>query len=606
MDGQILASKRKYNGDSDVKKQKYLKLFGSSDYDFYNMNEYNALFEEKINSLTDPDEIHKLQKDEFLKWNHKYQKKLCYHLDEYLKIYWDRENDSDEENESCFKTSGQILSIYMDMCKDSQRNANASRNLFFPKYRTCLFSRKNTNKVNKDCFIYWGKSQKENDDDDDEEKIRLKMKKAYSKEIQSDWPLTLKTSLDDYKKNGTIMHECIGSSIIENLLSYLGLSGFNVFIPGRIISAKIPSIACTPDICVSIDRLQFSEIYEQMIDNKRIEPKLYPFLPQFWGEIKTIQSVYGLVKNEDIRRLYQSLAKLNRVNSYFGDQDSLLNSKSINIGSELQISGSEWHSTSFGTCDLKDSSKIHLNQLINSEVKNILYKIFKTVKWLHSGNGQIGRNSHFIDLSTKFCNQVSENKLKYLYSSEESRRSQRRPLDSFFRMGKSWILIYDRCICIQEKNMNNCKQCTGMGDKLLHIVEFSKDETPFILHPLSNHYVQVLEQVCCTQYLNDSATYLFIVMTKHESYYNCEEDINHFNHPALVYVYEVIIPIEKRDQFEMKCMYENIEHLQFDKPFSGLNCNDMLYLIQNSICSPSYPLDSCVKNLEKKCKCSRK
>ena len=490
------------------------------------------------------------------------------------------DGDEEEDYKLSYKDKGKILTLYMDLCRSSQICAKTSRILFFPYYRKILFSRSKTERVNSTYFINWGIDTEIN-----EYENKKKIKECERNVMENSTKLTLKSSVNNYMKNGMIMHENSAPIIMEDFLNIIGLSNLEVFIPGRLISAKLPFIASTPDICVAISKSIFNNVYEQVIQRGKIHVDMMPFLPQFWAEVKTIQDPKGVLQKDQLTRLYQLIANYKIItNEYKSNIDPF-----DTIGKILGISGQKWINElvdNFETLAIPKTKE----QLINEckiEAINILQQIFINMNWIAKHKEKVReqdssspplkrakvkkatdmvfkRDINLIDLSklVKEDNLIQRNKIKYLFSAKHNsiKEITSSPL---LKYGRSWILVYDRCICIED-NIKNCNYCKGGGDRLLFSMQFTKDTTPFILAPLGNFYVQIVEQVCSTQYLNSAATYLFITITKHTSnnddgYY----DENHLNHPALVYIYEVIIPYDIRFYYETRCLHETIENLNF-------------------------------------------
>ena len=413
----------------------------------------------------------------FLEWKNKAMENLCKCL-----LFLT------EEVLNITITENTVVS-YMNGTRISIRLANISRELIFPNFKELHNAKMETKKRQFDKKINWVLGF-----ESDEAKKRMLDSPAYQQlEISSDFQTAC--SVKNYMKNGYIMHNVAGRDIMNDIICYENET-CDIFIPGRIISIKIPPLAATPDFCILPKEMKFDEVYGCLINNGCILPELKQYTPLMWAELKTIQKLDAMISDVQMHELLELL------NIYKFDKTE----------------------TALDEC--------------KKEAVKLLTKTFQNAKWMELERKK--QNTLFLhknkivsaDMVSKAKKRVEMKKLKYLFP--ESGSNDTVSINPLVQSGKAWILIYENP---QDKERGKC----------LQVLPFEK--APFLLGPNGSFYKQVLEQVCCVQYFNFDAKHLFVAASKyHES--KAEESRNN---PCLVYAYEVIIPQCVRCNYEKSC-----------------------------------------------------
>jgi hypothetical protein len=507
------------------------------------------IFQDEIKEIDDPDIIFMIYEKAFINWNKKMMEDLCTNL-----LFVMQEDASLADNINGFinvKNKGDIIAFYMDASRSSTRIANITRKLIFPPFRHLLFSELKTwDKVKKE-LVDWGSGF--NNSENKNKLWKCPLGFQYTSNINEHSKSTLK----DYKKNGTIMHIGAGTSILKDVILAYGLESFNAFIPGRIVSLKLPFLASTPDFCISLSEEKFKTVYAELINNMFISESMKPYVPHMWVEIKTIQKEDGIIKKIQLQKLYYLIANL------FVAQDS---NKNGNTLSEV-LGVDDWNEDLYYGNDLLQEDKAKLLNECKKEAVVILSNLFKKISWMP--NEQKSKKSALqllMQRQTKIvptsiitkCNDrwVSTKQLKHLFSKETDMLTYV-PISPMIQAGRAWIFVYGKC---------------GNVDKCL--LQLSYDQAPFLLGPVSDFYTQVVEQICCVQYINGIAVHLFIIIIKHSSN-SIHDDINR---PCFAYVYEVIVPNCIRTQYEKQCFFKANKLLGFNTPIihAGQNILDNL------------------------------
>lgn len=491
----------------------------------------NLIPSDELKENEDYDNVLKRYTSAFIKWVNELKQRLCKNL---LLILKAEKSFSSDIMDLSLKDEGKIFSLYMDLCRISQNSANISRELLFPDFRKLLFAQESTLKNISKNLINWGTEYNES-------KSRERIANF---DFSADFSITrLKSDAHNYSVNGILLHQNYAPYIVQDFLTLHRLQNLDCFIPGRLVSAKLPFIASTPDICVAPSQELFGEVYGQYLQNHSIEENLKPYLPQFWAEVKTIHTKPSLIEKEELKTLYQYTAHLHRLQ--VRTNIIKLTQSSMSLSQMLGISGWEDVFYDSNITWLEEETRIQCKL----EAKKLLIKKLSDAKWLSSKRDFLQRNSIMMMKTNKHDDKfTSLNKLKYLCS-QNNNKNPIVPVLPLIQAGQAWIFLYDR---------------TKEGhDKLLLQSWF--ETAPLILGPNSAHYVQIVQQFCCVRHLNDEAVYLFILILKHTPGQNMDpRDNNYYNHPSLVYLYEVIIPECVCVQFEKQCFYQATEKFGFD------------------------------------------
>ena len=491
---------------------------------------------ERQTPIEDSEKIYDIYHTAFIWWKDDLMNKLCrmisFILDEKAII------EGKDGNNFSQCSNGTILGEYMTACCSSQSLANLSRNLLFPQFRNIMFSKPKTIIKKYSNMIDWkeGFCPIKN-----KNKLWNYLSASYNEGKHQ------RPQIKNYKRNGTIMHQDVALRIVGDLLVKLGLSFLDVFIPGRIVSARLPFLASTPDICVSFNKFYFKSLYSEYISNQVLSEKNKLYVPHIWAEVKTVQKESAIIKKKQLIKLFSLIAKLSIC------IQSDLKQKKMSVSDILGID--EWH-------DILCNPEHNLNydDLLNmckAEATDILSKTFNKAGWKQSSKNQKSKKETIDTLFKRTINlldesvinkyqdkSISQHKVKHLFSSHMDMLNTI-SISPLIATGHAWILVYGK---------------QGLSDKCL--LSMSLDTAPFLLNPCGTFYTQILEQACCVQYMNGKASFLFVAITKHESKtVNNEVDINH---PCLAYIYEVIIPDCVRRQYEKQCLHKAHEYFGFN------------------------------------------
>lgn len=394
---------------------------------------------------------------------------------------------------------GKLMVTYMNLCRSSQWFANVTRQLMFPTFRILLFAKSETIQKHKKDLIDMGKVQRDR---------YSQVYELHSKQYVFE-SLNTKSTLTDYRKNGTIMHNDAGTAVMRDLLTSLNLTKLDVFIPGRIVSRKLPFLASTPDFCVSFSEEMFQKVYKELMDHKVISHKMKAFAPHIWAEVKTLQKeTISCDKVQNLLFLISSFSK--------GNENILLKVNHL--------------------------EKSELIEECKKEAVNILRDVFVQAGWMpdelksNKSPATLAMQrkslliSHHLAQECKHHN-ILKHKLKHLFSFANALAHQSIPVLPLIQSGQAWIFVYE------NSDMRRC------------LLSLTFKTAPFILGPLGSFYTQIIEQVCCVQYLNSDAKFLFVAISKYTPQHG---DID-INRPCLVYIYEVIVPNCIRLQYEKQC-----------------------------------------------------
>ena len=485
-------------------------------------------------AIEDTTEIHRIYERAFNIWTGQLMRKLC----DMISFILQEQNVSERNNKKFIhENNGKTLATYMTACCYSQKLANITRDLIFPYFRKSFFSRERTLQKKLKEMIDWNKGFNG----------LVNKRKIWHCNLRADYaPKQVKPSSKNYMWNGTVMHENVGLQVTVDLMYVNGYGGKDVFIPGRIVSIKLPFLASTPDICVCANKNKLEDVYADVVQNKRVSEKLKIYVPLVWGEIKTLQSENAIIHKKQLEKLLMLTAQFDIHNT---------GKKGGSISEILTID--DWDDV-FCFKDENYKNDLIINDL-KEEIVYLLSECFKNNGWMTPYNNQMSskkildlllkRNSNIVESSVADkCKNVfvPQERLKHLFSSQMD-KIKNVEIAPLVEAGHAWVLFYGK---------------RGRNDKCIQQVFFEK--APFILGPCSNFYVQMIEQACCVQYMNGKAKYLFIAITKHASEQN--EDESDINHPCLVYAYEVIIPDCVRSQYEKQCFFMANEHFGFETP----------------------------------------
>lgn len=470
--------------------------------------------------VEDPDVILDIYEKAFQNWNRTVRNHFCKAL-----IFIFQELNL-LDNECCepikHTQTGELMLMYMNICRSSQYFANITRKFLFPNFRTLLFSKREVIKQKKDDILHLDKSIA-----DLGYKLNLWQFGAFSFN-ESHFG---QSSINNYRQNGSIMHIHAGSLVMQDLLAAYNLSELDTFIPGRIVSVKLPYLASTPDFCVSVNEDKFQQFYKMVMNRSPISHEMKIFAPYFWVEIKTLQKL--TVDYRQLENLYLLIDKTNAISCDNNMNESLLTKckfESVDILTHIFMEA-EW------MFDENNIKKTPVDILMQR--KTLLV------------------SQHFAEKCK--LEKINKNKLKHLFNSETS-SVKKVPILPMIQSGRGWIFVY------QKK---------GSADKCIFSLMFNT--APFILGPTSPFYVQILEQMCCVQYLNSNATFLFIAIMKHTP----TKDDADVNRPCLAYAYEVLIPDCVRLQYEKRCFHVAHRYLGYETPIANSGENVLNKLMWN-------------------------
>ena len=500
----------------------------------------DPLFEHEIKEIEDPDKLENIYTHAFERWNDRTMRQLC---DILMFMMCDKIGLSpDIDSIVDPKDKGDVLSHYMVQSQLHSQFTNITRELIFPCFRTLLFAKSETLKKNKHRLLDWATGFRNS-----QNKEKLWSSPTYYQLDTTEKKSCNTLSPHDYKSNGTIMHIYAGYSVMQDVLNVYQLNGFDTMIPGRIVSRKLPYLASTPDFCILPDESFFSNIYKDAINNKGgISHELKQYTPQIWAEIKTIQKKDGIIKKNQLEDLYQLIANLFMIKREYPITGSLSDILEID----------DWYSHEYVNEEDHNDEQYIISRC-KEEVLKILTKCFIKVGWMpnkdKAHNKQkkpisllMQRNTRLAEASfANVCKEgkVSKRQLQHLFSQDLNNVI---PISPLIQAGRAWIFVYGK---------------SGEKDKCLLSLSF--EEAPFILGPVSDFYIQILEQACCVQYINSAACHLFIAITKHES-----DNNNNINRPCIAYVYEILLPDCVRKQYEMQCFLTAHKYLGFPTPLA--------------------------------------
>lgn len=468
--------------------------------------------------IEDPDIILQMYEQAFDDWNENLMRHVCNAL------FFIFQEANLLPLEYCNMKSierGKLMVIYMNTCRSSQELANITRKILFPSFRSLLFSRKNTiDKVRKEFIdLEKGFSEVKN-------KTKL-WQSAHNISLNNCVPFN--SSFNTFRHNGSVMHIIAGSAIMRDLLIANNLPNFDTFIPGRIISKKLPYLASTPDFCVSLSENSFQHYYEELMNTKVISAKMKPYAPHFWIEIKTLQKV--TIDSTKLQKLYTLQAEMGLAKSIVAQSLAVQKCKTeaIHILTNTFLEAG-W---------MSNESKSRVSPI----------EILMQRKSLIVPHNLAQRCKHF---------EIRKSRLKHLFGSDTSHVEKLSVLP-LIQSGRAWIFMYKK-----DKFNEKCELS----------LEF--ESAPFILGPMSSFYVQITEQICCVQYLNSAAKFLFVVITKHTAEHSDDD-----NRPCLAYVYEVIIPDCIRLQYEKECFCVANKYLDSSIPFTNAGEKILNHLFWN-------------------------
>lgn len=473
----------------------------------------DELFPDEIKEVCDYDLIHQRYEAAFLSWRRELWRNLTRVLDTYLDSGETRAlamQSGDEWEPKQPLDTGTICLKYMLLCK-TQSFANTSREIFFPTFRKEVNVKRGGRK--KSQLIEWGQTSKLEVADEIMHRETMKLKGWNTFHLADATP--------NYRNNGTFMHTHLAVPIVEDLLSLMGMSHLEPFIPGRIINAKLPFIASTPDICVARSESEFEQVYKELMNTGTINKKSNKHLPRMWGEVKTMQSPRSFVHKRDLHSLYQTIDDLHKL-----------------TGKTATVSGSLSNilCASDNSCEEMDNRRLNEHEL-TEKCKKLAVELLEdklcAADWSRrSGDTLLKRTRLTSDKNPEY---ILNHKITFLFS-EEHDPAVILPSDPLLQCGRGWVLVYDR--------VNDTDTC---------LASFSFDSAPFVLGPLNPFYIQIVEQSACVQYLNNNASFLFVLITKHEPV--DVKSITCSNRPSLVYIYEVKIPEIVRSLYEKRCFH---------------------------------------------------